>query len=125
MLQRSIITKLRNKEVVEGELFDSATILFSDIPMFAALAGDYPPIVLVEFLNLVYSTFDETIAKFEAYKVETINDCYLVCVIAKKCFSNPYMNNKVQNLLYCLAVFGHFLDPPGNHSRGAIFPTVD
>ena len=28
-------------------------------------------------------------------------------------------------LLYCPAVFGHFLDPPGNHPRGAIFPTVD
>ena len=28
-------------------------------------------------------------------------------------------------LLYCPAVFGHFFDPPGNHPRGAIFPTVD
>ena len=28
-------------------------------------------------------------------------------------------------VLYCPAVFGHFLDPPGNHPRGAIFPTVD
>ena len=28
-------------------------------------------------------------------------------------------------LLDCPAVFGHFLDPPGNHPRGAIFPTVD
>ena len=27
--------------------------------------------------------------------------------------------------LYCPAVFGHFLDPPGNHPRGAIFPTMD
>ena len=36
-----------------------------------------------------------------------------------------FMNSKVQNLLSCLAVFGHFLDPPGNHPRGAIFPTVD
>ena len=28
-------------------------------------------------------------------------------------------------ILYCPALFGHFLDPPGNHPRGAIFPTVD
>ena len=28
-------------------------------------------------------------------------------------------------LLYCPAVFGHFLYPAGNHPRGAIFPTVD
>ena len=28
-------------------------------------------------------------------------------------------------LLCCPAVFGHFFDPPGNHPRGAFFPTVD
>ena len=28
-------------------------------------------------------------------------------------------------VLHSPAVFGHFLDPPGNHPRGAIFPTVD
>ena len=28
-------------------------------------------------------------------------------------------------LLYCPAVFGHFLDPPGNHPCGAIFPKED
>ena len=28
-------------------------------------------------------------------------------------------------ILYCPTVFNHFLDPPGNHPRGAIFPTVD
>ena len=34
---------------------------------------------------------------------------------------------KIQNfsLLHCPAVFGRFLDPPRNHPRGAIFPTVD
>ena len=30
-----------------------------------------------------------------------------------------------EKLLYRPAVFGHFLDPPGNHPCGAIFPTVD
>ena len=28
-------------------------------------------------------------------------------------------------ILSCPAVFGHFMDPPGNHPRGTIFPTVD
>ena len=28
-------------------------------------------------------------------------------------------------VLYCPAMVGHFLDPPGNHPRGAIFPRVD
>ena len=30
-----------------------------------------------------------------------------------------------KDILYRPALFGHFLDPPGNHPRGAIFPTVD
>ena len=38
-------------------------------------------------------------------------------------------NNVLQRELYEssteFAVFGQFLDPPGNHPRGAIFPTVD
>ena len=29
------------------------------------------------------------------------------------------------NILYCPAVFGYFLDPPGNPPRGAFFPTAD
>ena len=32
---------------------------------------------------------------------------------------------KVRRVLYCPGVFGQFLDPPVNHPRGAIFPTVD
>ena len=31
---------------------------------------------------------------------------------------------KTYQALYCPAVFGHFLDPPGNHPRGAIFPEI-
>ena len=31
----------------------------------------------------------------------------------------------IRSVLHSPAVFGHFLDPPGNHPRGAIFPTVD
>ena len=28
-------------------------------------------------------------------------------------------------LIFCPAIFGRFLDQPGNHPRGAIFPTGD
>ena len=38
-------------------------------------------------------------------------------------FSSINQSNAL--LLYHPAGFGHFLDPPGNHPRGAIFPTVD
>ncbi|OWA54553.1 Atrial natriuretic peptide receptor 1 [Hypsibius exemplaris] len=78
MLPQSIIKKLRNQEPIAAELFDSATVLFSDIPTFASFARDYPPLILVEFLNALYTAFDETLARFDAYKVETINDSYLV-----------------------------------------------
>ena len=30
-----------------------------------------------------------------------------------------------ENILFCPAMFNHFWDSPGNHPRGAIFPTVD
>ena len=36
-----------------------------------------------------------------------------------------YLTVSSLSILYCPVVFSHFLDPPGNHPRGAIFPTVD
>ena len=44
----------------------------------------------------------------------------------KKCENDQMKEQKPEKrVLYWPAVFGHFLDPPGNHPRGAIFPTVD
>ena len=52
-----------------------------------------------------------------------------ICMTARDVETPPFDFNfkrtAKRRVLFCPAVFGHFLDPPGNHPRGAIFPSVD
>ncbi|OQV12176.1 putative Atrial natriuretic peptide receptor 1 [Hypsibius exemplaris] len=78
MLPSAIITKLRNHEPIIAEMFNSVTIMFSDIPAFGLIVAQSEPLGVIEFLNYLHTAFDRVVAQFDAYKVETINDSYVV-----------------------------------------------
>ncbi|XP_055332314.1 atrial natriuretic peptide receptor 1-like [Paramacrobiotus metropolitanus] len=78
MLPRSIIKQLRNKEPLSAESFDSVSILFSDLPVFAKLVMKCSPLEVIDLLNRTHSAFDEVVPYYDAYKVETINDSYMI-----------------------------------------------
>ncbi|XP_055347697.1 guanylate cyclase 2G-like [Paramacrobiotus metropolitanus] len=78
MLPRTVIIKLRNKEVIVPESFESATILFSDIPEFTELVMHCTPLEAITLLNATHSGFDQAIGQYDCYKVETINDSYMI-----------------------------------------------
>ena len=75
---REIVMLLRNKQPVPSELFDQVTIMFSDMPAFANITVNCGPLQIIAFLNQTYSLIDEVLPEFDVYKVETINDSYVV-----------------------------------------------
>ncbi|OQV12898.1 Atrial natriuretic peptide receptor 1 [Hypsibius exemplaris] len=78
MLPRVIVERLRAHEDVTPRMFDSVTVYFSDIDGFGDYALANTPYDVISFLNQVYSTLDVLISQFDVYKVETINDSYVV-----------------------------------------------
>ena len=61
--------KLKAGVHVEPELFPEASIYFSDIVSFTTLASESTPMEVVTMLNDLYLMFDNTLAKFNVYKV--------------------------------------------------------
>ncbi|XP_071492763.1 uncharacterized protein [Diadema antillarum] len=78
MLPPSVASKLMNTEEVNGELFESATVMFADIAGFSQLCARSEPMEVVEMLNGLYVLFDSRIEQYDVYKVETVRETYML-----------------------------------------------
>ncbi|XP_033724712.1 uncharacterized protein LOC117314732 [Pecten maximus] len=78
MVPKPIADKLKKNLHIDAEYFKSATVFFIDIFDFNRLVMVSSPIEIVDLLSAVYRNIDERLDSFDVYKVETINDCYMV-----------------------------------------------
>ncbi|OWA52173.1 Atrial natriuretic peptide receptor 2 [Hypsibius exemplaris] len=78
ILPRTVAEQLKRGEAVLPESYDSVTIYFGDIVGFTTLSAASSPTEIVTLMNDLYSRFDGIILTFDAYKVETIGDCYVI-----------------------------------------------
>ncbi|XP_077026271.1 guanylyl cyclase C isoform X1 [Tamandua tetradactyla] len=108
LLPRLVVKSLKEKGIVEPELYEEVTIYFSDIVGFTTICKYSTPMEVVDMLNDIYKSFDHIVDRHDVYKVETIGDAYMVASGLPKRNGNRHAIDIAKMALDILSFMGTF-----------------
>nr|XP_004671907.1 heat-stable enterotoxin receptor [Jaculus jaculus] len=108
LLPRLVVKSLKEKGIVEPELYEEVTIYFSDIVGFTTICKYSTPMEVVDMLNDIYKSFDHIVDHHDVYKVETIGDAYVVASGLPKRNGNRHAVDISKMALDILSFIGTF-----------------
>ncbi|OQV16564.1 Atrial natriuretic peptide receptor 1 [Hypsibius exemplaris] len=73
MLPKPIVEMLLSGCAIEPEHFHGVTIFFSVIVGFVEFVASQTPLGVIDFLNHVFSSFDDVLPTYDVYKVEVVS----------------------------------------------------
>lgn len=76
-LPKHVADRILSGEVVSGDHFDHASVLFTDIVGFTSNSSSMPPSEVVHLLENVFNTFDTLCDLHGVAKIKTIGDSYM------------------------------------------------
>jgi len=78
VLPASIAQRLKADRQIIADSFAEATVLFADIVGFTGICARLSPEELIDWLNGIFSLFDQLAAQHGLEKIKTIGDSYMV-----------------------------------------------
>jgi class 3 adenylate cyclase len=78
MVPASIAARLKQTQDVIADAFDEVTVLFADLVDFTPRSQQIAPAQVVQFLNELFSVFDQLAQRHGLEKIKTIGDAYMV-----------------------------------------------
>lgn len=111
MLPHQVALQLKMNKKVEAEHFESVTIYFSDIVGFTRISAQSSPMQVVDLLNSLYFLCDDCVEHYDAYKVETIGDAYMVVSGLPRRNGNRHVNEIALFSLHLLKAMSKYRIP--------------
>jgi adenylate cyclase len=73
-----VADRLKSTPGIIADGYDDASILFADMAGFTARTTGMPPVQVLRFLNVVFTTFDHLVERHGLEKIKTTGDGYMV-----------------------------------------------
>jgi class 3 adenylate cyclase/CheY-like chemotaxis protein len=77
ILPRQVIGRLNHGEAMIADRFEGVSVLFADLVGFTAHSARIKPAAIVDYLNRLFSEFDELARELGVEKIKTIGDAYM------------------------------------------------